>query len=72
MVSNASEMEEIVKRYFEALFTSQGINISDNILAKIRHCIFDTYNRMLLENYTEEELLVSLKGMGPFKSLRGR
>lgn len=63
------EMKRISKIFFENLFISQsGVSRRDHILFGVERCISEEDNIIFTSVYTEEEVVMVLKDMGPIKA----
>ncbi|KAA3459022.1 reverse transcriptase [Gossypium australe] len=69
IATNESEIEEIARLYFSILFESKGVGDMEHILSGINACISDSMNQIMLNPYTEAEIIEALNGMGPTKAL---
>lgn len=49
---------------------TKGVDEVEHILSGMERCISDEINAMLMEKYTEEEVFVALKDIGPTKASR--
>ncbi|KAA3468559.1 reverse transcriptase [Gossypium australe] len=67
-INEESAIQEEAKLYFENLFTSHGITNPSEILEGIERSISVEVNDRLQAPFTEEEVILALKGMGPTKA----
>ncbi|XP_012847426.1 PREDICTED: uncharacterized protein LOC105967373 [Erythranthe guttata] len=65
-----ADIEKIVSDYFSDIFTSkdQPTSVMEEVLDAIEPRVSDTLNRILLEEYTVDEVKKALDGMQPLKS----
>ncbi|KAK5794730.1 hypothetical protein PVK06_035971 [Gossypium arboreum] len=61
------EVKRIARSFFQNLFSTKGIGVTDHILTGVENCISNEANLMLMEKFTEGEVITTLKGMGPTK-----
>lgn len=62
-------MGKIVMNFFQELFNTGETHIIEHILSEVENCKSDEANVMLTANFSEEEIWLALKGMGPTKAL---
>lgn len=70
-VTEEEEMGQIVEAYFQGLFASNNQQESENLqefLAHVPQCVGREENELLRRPFTKEEVLGSLKQMGPSKA----
>lgn len=67
MIMEEVKMERIARSFFQNLFSTKGIGVTDHILTGVENCISNEANLMLMEKFTEGEVITTLKGMGPTK-----
>ncbi|MBA0553592.1 hypothetical protein Golob_012762 [Gossypium lobatum] len=68
--SDEGEMEEIVGGYFQKLFTSSGVGDMSHILLGIDNFISQDVNSKLTTTYLVDEVITTLKEIGPTKAFR--
>ncbi|KAA3490640.1 reverse transcriptase [Gossypium australe] len=66
--SDDSQMAEAATSYFQELFMSNGTGDLSHIMQGIETSISQEMNANLLSEFTEDEVLAALKGMGPKKA----
>ncbi|KAH1121684.1 hypothetical protein J1N35_004844 [Gossypium stocksii] len=64
------DMEGIAQNSFKNLLFTKDIGDMDHILAGVNMCITNSMYQMLTTKYTDDEIYLVLKGMGPTKALR--
>lgn len=61
-------MEETARGYFRELFTSKGVAALKQLFCGVNNCILEDSNTMLTQEYTRDEIVTTLKSMGPLKA----
>lgn len=69
-ISDPDEMESIAGQYFHILFTSNGVSDISRVLKGIEQCISNPMNEDLIAKYTQEEVVLTIKEIGPTKASR--
>ncbi|KAK5811201.1 hypothetical protein PVK06_026525 [Gossypium arboreum] len=66
--SDEGKMEEIARGYFQKLFTFSGVKDMSHILSGIDNVILQDVNSKLTTTYLEDEVVTTLKEIGPTKA----
>lgn len=67
-VSSGKDLDEVASSYFQNLFTSTGVGDTSYLLSGIEQRVDTSINSALTARYTEEELVATLKSIGPTKA----
>lgn len=62
------EINETATKYFQNLFSSNGVGNLSHLLTGINNSISLDINTTLLVKYTAEKIFIAVKGMGPTKA----
>lgn len=65
---NFDSLLSLASRYFESLFSSNGISNVDLILERVQPCITESMNEELSIPFTLKEVRLALKSMSPLKA----
>ncbi|KAA3482763.1 reverse transcriptase [Gossypium australe] len=68
-IENIQDIENIARFYFQNLFGSEERECCNYLLSRIKRCITEEDNQILMAPYTKEEIKVATFGMGPTKAL---
>ncbi|KAH1032406.1 hypothetical protein J1N35_044580 [Gossypium stocksii] len=62
------EIKEIARNYFQHLFTSNWSEDTTHVFSGIERYVSEEVNSKWIENYTKEEIITTLKEIGPTKA----
>lgn len=63
-----SEINETATKYFQNLFSTNGVGNLSHLLTCINNSISSNINTTLLAKYTAEEIFIAVKGIEPTKA----